>query len=433
MHYSSIIIGRKYMTEVTPAVPQTKPPSREALRQMEILEQGAVEILPREEFLAKIQASLDENRPLRVKMGADPSAPDLHVGHTVGIRKLRQFQDLGHKVVFIIGDFTAMIGDPSGRSETRKRLTGEQVRENARTYFDQIFLIMDPEKTEVVYNSEWLGKLQFVDIIELAAKYTVARMLERDDFHNRFTKEEPIYVHEFLYPLMQAYDSVAVRADIEIGGTDQKFNLLLGREIQREMGQTPQAILTLPLLVGLDGVRKMSKSLGNYIGISEDPQEIFGKTMSVPDELMGTYLRLALSYPDKEVEEMEGAIKAGTLHPRVLKARIARELVACFHGAEAADQALAHFDRVFRDHQAPEEMGDVALTLDEGEETMWIVPALVKAGFCESNRQARKAITAGSVRKDGERIADEGERLAPGEFVLQVGKRDFRRIRLTSR
>jgi tyrosyl-tRNA synthetase len=414
-----------------PETLEDRTPDCEAMRQMKIISSGAFEILPPEDLGPRIQVSLDEGRPLRVKLGADPSAPDLHVGHMVAIRKLRQFQDLGHQVIFIIGDFTAMIGDPSGRSETRKRLSAEEVRENAKTYFDQVYTVLDPARTEVVYNSQWLGMLQFADIIELASRYTVARMLERDDFDKRFKDEEPIYVHEFLYPLMQAYDSVAVRADIEIGGTDQKFNLLLGREIQREMGQPPQVILTLPLLVGTDGVRKMSKSLGNYIGISEPAREIYGKTMSLPDESMGDYLRLALGYSGEAAEGLEKQVAAGTLHPRDLKARIAYELTAVFRGEAAAAEAQAQFDQVFRDRKAPNEMPEVSMTIPPGEETLWVVPALVQAGLCESNRQARKAIAAGGVRINGERVADEADRLAAGEFTVQVGKRAFRKVRLT--
>jgi tyrosyl-tRNA synthetase len=411
---------------------EIKKPGKEALRQMEVIRTGTVDLLPEDELASRIQRCLDQNRPLRVKYGADPSAPDLHVGHVVPIRKLRQFQDLGHQVVFIIGDFTAMIGDPSGKSETRKRLSPEQVQENAKTYFDQVFMLLDPAKTEVRKNSEWLGKLNLTGVIELAAKYTVARMLERDDFSKRFKGEQPIYIHEFLYPLAQAYDSVCVRSDIEIGGTDQRFNFLLAREIQREMGQDPQAILTVPILPGLDGVMKMSKSLGNYIGITEPPQEIFGKTMSVGDERMPDYLRLVLGYPEADVRALETQMRQGSLHPRDLKARIARELVATFHGAQAADEALRHFDRVFRDHDQPEHIPNVEIHLPAGENGFWIAPLLVQAGLCESNRKARKAIAEGGVRKDGQKITDESLRLGPGEHVLQVGKRNFRRIRLTT-
>jgi tyrosyl-tRNA synthetase len=286
-------------------------PGPEALRQMEIICSGAVDVLPKDELAGRIQRSLDTGVPLRIKYGADPSAPDLHVGHAVPIRKLQQFQQLGHQIVFIIGDFTAMIGDPTGKSETRPRLTAEQVKNNAKTYFNQVFTLLDPDKTEVVYNSQWLNPLNLVDIISLAAKYTVARMLERDDFAKRYKTGRAIHVHEFLYPLIVAYDSVAVRSDVEMGGTDQKFNFLVGREIQREMGQTPQAILTMPLLVGTDGVEKMSKSLGNYIGISEAPEEIYGKMMSLGDERMADYIRLVSLFEKEALAREAGAQRRG--------------------------------------------------------------------------------------------------------------------------
>ena len=407
-------------------------PGPEALRQAEVLRQNTVEILPEDELAVRIQMALDEKRPLRIKYGADPSAPDLHVGHVVGLRKLRQFQDLGHQVVFLIGNFTAMIGDPSGKSETRKRLSPEQVAENARTYFEQVYLILDREKTEVVYNADWLGNLNLANVIELAAQTTVARMLERDDFTKRFQSETPIYIHEFLYPLVQAYDSVAVRADVELGGTDQKFNLLLGREVQRSEGQAPQITMTLPLLVGTDGVKKMSKSLGNYIGVSDAPNDIFGKTMSIADELMGDYLRMVLYYGEDDAKALEDQVAGGSLHPRDLKARIASELVALFHGEAAAGEAREHFDRVFRDQQAPEEMEEVEMAIAAGEETMWIAPLLVQAGLAASNRKARQAVGEGSVRIDGEKVGDQDTHLGVGEYVVQVGKRQFRRIRLTS-
>ncbi len=402
-------------------------PGPEALRQAEALALGAVDILPEHSLAGRIQKSLDEGRPLRIKYGADPSAPDLHLGHTVPIGKLRQFQDFGHQVVFIIGDFTAMIGDPTGKSETRPRLTPEQVKENASTYFDQVYLLLDKDKTEVVYNSEWLSKVDLAETIGLAAKYTVARMLERDDFSNRFSSERPIYIHEFLYPLVQAYDSVAIRSDIEIGGTDQRFNFLLAREIQREMGQEPQGILTMPLLVGTDGVKKMSKSVGNYIGITEAPEEIFGKTMSVADEQMMDYLVLALRYAEADAKGLLDEVASGALHPRQLKARIAREVVTLFHGEEAAKGAEDHFNRLFREKDAPEDMEECSISLD-GESSVWIAPVLVSSGLAQSNRKARQAIEQGSVRLDGEKVRDTDTHLEAGEYVLQLGKRNFRRV-----
>jgi len=405
-------------------------PGPEALRQMEIICSGAVDVLPKEELAGRVQRSLDTGVPLRIKYGADPSAPDLHVGHAVPIRKLQQFQQLGHQIVFIIGDFTAMIGDPTGKSETRPRLTPEQVQNNARTYFNQVFTLLDPDKTEVVYNSKWLSPLNLVDVIALAAKYTVARMLERDDFSKRYKSGRAIHIHEFLYPLIVAYDSVAVRSDLEMGGTDQKFNFLVGRDIQREMGHTPQAILTMPLLVGTDGVEKMSKSLGNYIGISESPEEIFGKMMSLGDERMADYVRLVLLYIEKEALHLEEQVRSGALHPRDFKARVAREIVALFHGPEAGERAENHFNRLFRDHKAPEEMPEVELQIPAGEDTLWMALALVQAGLTDSNRKARKAIQDGAVRMDGEKVSDENAQLQPGERVLQVGKRQFCRVRV---
>jgi len=395
----------------------------------ELISSGTVDLLPADELLAKLKRSRAEKRPLRVKMGADPSAPDLHVGHTVPIRKLRQFQDLGHTVVFIIGDFTARIGDPSGKSDTRKRLTREEVDANAKTYLDQIFKILLPERTEVVYNSSWLDPLTFVQIIELASKYTVARMLERDDFAKRYASQTPIHIHEFLYPLIQGYDSVAVRADIEIGGTDQKFNLLVGRELQRESGQEPQAILTLPLLVGLDGVNKMSKSLGNYIGITEPAREIFGKAMSIPDNLMETYLVLALGMPEARAKDEVAKVAKGELHPRDLKARLARELAALYHSREAAEAAEAEFNRMFREKEAPDEIEEVAFRMEK--DTLWVIKAMVDAGLAKSNREARKFLEQGSVTINGEKASDPDKELAPGEYLFKVGKRRFLRIRLT--
>ncbi|MEW6082695.1 MAG: tyrosine--tRNA ligase, partial [Bacillota bacterium] len=307
--------------------------------QMALLKRGIAQIVSEEELLAKIERAKKEGRPLRVKYGADPSAPDIHLGHTVPIRKLKQFQDLGHHVIFIIGDFTGRIGDPSGRSETRRQLTEDEVMANARTYQDQIFKILNPERTEVVFNSSWLGRLDFVSVIELAAKYTLARLLERDDFKRRMEEERPVSVHELLYPLAQAYDSVAIKADVELGGTDQTFNFLLTRDIQREYGQEPQVAVTMPLLEGTDGMQKMSKSLNNYIGINEDPRETYGKIMSVPDNLMLRYLELVTEVPIEEIEAAKAGLEDGSLHPRDLKMRLAREIVSMYHGDEAAQEA----------------------------------------------------------------------------------------------
>ena len=384
---------------------------------------GAVDVIPEAELVAKIEKSKKSGQPLRVKYGADPSAPDIHLGHTVPIRKLRQFQDMGHIVVFIIGDFTARIGDPTGKSETRKRLSPEEVDVNAQTYLNQIFKILDPDKTEVVRNSSWFDTMTFTKIIELGAKYTVARMLERDDFHKRFTEERPIFVHEFLYPLAQAWDSVEVRSDIEIGGTDQRFNLLVGREIQREVGQTPQCVLTVPLLVGTDGINKMSKSLGNYIGITESPREMFGKTMSIPDNLIGDYFLLALGYKKDEVDRFDKEMKTGALNPRDLKARLAREIAALYHSAAAAQDAEEEFNRIFREKELPDEIEEKTFGKDAT-----ITNILTTAGMAPSNREARRLITGGGVYIDSSRVDSPELALPPGEHIMKVGKRRFLRI-----
>jgi tyrosyl-tRNA synthetase len=398
--------------------------------ELEILTSGTVDLLTVEELEERLRRSHEAGTPLNVKFGADPSAPDLHVGHTVPIRKLKQFQDLGHQVIFLIGDFTARIGDPTGKSETRKPLSADEVATNAKTYLDQMFHILDRQKTQVVFNSVWLSKMTFAEVIDLSAKYTVARMLEREEYKRRFKDERAIYIHEFLYPLMQGYDSVVLRADVEIGGTDQKFNLLVGRELQREYGQPPQIVMTLPLLVGLDGENKMSKSLGNYIGITEPPQEIFGKAMSIPDALMPDYLELALGYSRSQVDALMRDVKGGRLHPRDLKARIARELTAAFHSKQAARDAEENFNRIFRERGLPEDMEEKVLRAKDGK--LWIVKMLVDAGLVQSNREARKLITQGAVMLNSEKITSEDMELVPGEYTVKVGKRKFARVRLVS-
>jgi tyrosyl-tRNA synthetase len=395
----------------------------------EIITSGTVEHLPAEALRDLLLRAKKEGRPLRVKLGADPSAPDLHLGHTVQLNKLRQFQDLGHTVVFIIGDFTARIGDPTGRSETRKALTAEDVEVNAQTYLDQVFKILDPDRTEIVRNSAWLDPMKFADVVRLASHYTVARMLERDDFANRYRDGRPIHIHEFLYPLVQGYDSIAIRADIEIGGTDQKFNLLVGRELMREAGMEPQCILTLPLLVGLDGVHKMSKSLGNYIAITDEPTEMYGKAMSVPDEMMRDYLVLTLAYPEAEAEALMAGVKSGSLHPRDLKARIAHELTKRYHGEEAARGGAEHFDRVHRQHDVPEEIEEAEMPCEGA--TLGLLRLMTVAGLAGSNGEARRLIDGGGVSIDGEKVSDPRLELTPGQYLLKVGKRRFKRIRLT--
>ena len=391
----------------------------------EIIRRGAEEILL-EETLDK---KLAEGRPLRVKAGFDPTAPDLHLGHTVLINKLRQFQDLGHEVLFLIGDFTAMIGDPTGKSATRPPLSREQVLENAQTYEHQIFKILDPQRTTIVFNSSWMGGMQAAELIQLAGKYTVARMLERDDFSKRYGSGQPISIHEFLYPLVQGYDSVALRADIELGGTDQKFNLLVGRELQRQYGQEQQVIMTMPILEGLDGVQKMSKSLGNYIGINDAPDEMFGKLMSISDELMWRYFEL-LSF--RSLDEIAGfkEVVAGGANPRDIKFELCKELVGRFHSAEAAGRALENFIARFRKGEMPEEMPECPVSV--GEDGMLVGNLLKELGLVASTSEAIRMIGQGAVRIDGTRIDDKGLVLKSGvTLVCQVGKRKFSRAHLS--
>lgn len=397
--------------------------------QLEIIKRGAVEVLLEKELVEKLEKSVKTGVPLKVKAGFDPTAPDLHLGHTVLLQKLRQFQQLGHEVYFLIGDFTGMIGDPTGKSETRKALTRDDVLRNAETYKEQVFKVLDPEKTRVVFNSEWLSPLQASDLISLAAKYTVARMLEREDFHNRFANRQPISIHEFLYPLIQGYDSVALKADIELGGTDQKFNLLVGRELQREWGQSPQTVITMPLLEGLDGVNKMSKSLGNYIGINESPDEIFGKIMSVSDELMVRYYELLSDLPLEDVEKLKTGLKDGCIHPMDAKKSLGRELVGRYHGSDEAARAEENFVRRFRDNQVPDDMQVLTLATDNG--TILLCKALAEAGLVKSNSEGRRSIQQGGVKIDSEKVSDENCELQAGnEYVIQVGKRRFARIKV---
>lgn len=397
--------------------------------QLEIIKRGAVEVLLEKELVEKLEKSVKTGVPLKVKAGFDPTAPDLHLGHTVLLQKLRQFQQLGHEVYFLIGDFTGMIGDPTGKSETRKALTRDDVLRNAETYKEQVFKVLDPEKTRVVFNSEWLSPLQASDLISLAAKYTVARMLEREDFHNRFANQQPISIHEFLYPLIQGYDSVALKADIELGGTDQKFNLLVGRELQREWGQSPQTVITMPLLEGLDGVNKMSKSLGNYIGINESPDEIFGKIMSVSDELMVRYYELLSDLPLEDVEKLKTGLKDGCIHPMDAKKSLGRELVGRYHGSDEAARAEENFVRRFRDNQVPDDMQVLTLATDNG--TILLCKALAEAGLVKSNSEGRRSIQQGGVKIDSEKVSDENCELQAGnEYVIQVGKRRFARIKV---
>ncbi len=393
--------------------------------QLKVIKRGTAEIIGEEELLEKLK----KKEVLHVKAGFDPTAPDLHLGHTVLLWKLRDFQELGHKVYFLIGDFTAMIGDPTGKSETRPPLTREEVLKNAETYAQQVFKILDPEKTVVVFNSEWLGEMSAADLIKLASKYTVARMLERDDFAKRFKEQRPIHVHEFLYPLLQGYDSVVLKADVELGGTDQKFNLLIGRHLQREYGQEEQVCIMMPILEGLDGVQKMSKSLGNYIGILEPPEEQFGKVMRISDELMWRYYRLVTRIPEEEIEEMEKAVKEGKLHPMEAKKKLAETIVKTFHGEEAAKKAREHFERVFSKRELPEEIPEPEVTVPEN--PVWLPRLLKEAGLVNSTSEGRRQIKGGGVRINGEKVLDENTKIdvLSGEVILQVGKRRFARIK----
>jgi tyrosyl-tRNA synthetase len=389
---------------------------------LDLIKRGSDELLIEADLVEKLKTG----RPLRVKAGFDPTAPDLHLGHTVLINKLRHFQELGHQVLFLIGDFTGMIGDPSGKNSTRPPLTREQVLANAATYQDQVFKILDPAKTEVCFNSSWMEVLGASGMIRLAAQSTVARMLERDDFSKRYAAQQSIAIHEFLYPLCQGYDSVALRADIELGGTDQRFNLLVGRELQKHYGQAPQCVLTMPLLEGLDGVNKMSKSLGNYIGIYEPPSEIFGKVMSVSDELMWRYFELLSFRPVAEIATLRTSISEGR-NPRDVKVMLAQELVSRFHGAAASVAALEDFEARFRRNAIPDEMPEV--TLVGGEGGLGVAAALRQAGLTASTSESFRMIDQGGVRLNGERVTDKALLVGAGEVVvLQVGKRKFARV-----
>ncbi len=390
--------------------------------QLRLIRRGTVEIINEEELRKK----LEKGKPLVVKAGFDPTAPDLHLGHTVLLRKMRHFQELGHKVIFLIGDFTARIGDPSGRSEIRKPLTPEQIEKNASTYKKQFFKVLDPEKTIVAYNSEWLGKLSFADIIKLAGKFTVAQFLEREDFAKRFSEGRPIGIHELLYPIAQAYDSVALKADVELGGTDQKFNLLVGRELQRYFGQDPQVAVLMPILEGLDGVQKMSKSLGNYVGIDEPPFEMFGKLMSIPDSLMMKYFELLTDFTMEEIESFKKDLEAGKVHPKELKAKLAFNIVKTYHSEEDAVKAQEEFERVFSKKERPSEVP--LKTFPEGEKK--IVDLLVEGGLVSSKSEAKRLVFQGGVKVDGSKVEDINQIIdLSKERFVQVGKRRFLRVR----
>ena len=400
--------------------------------QFEYLKKGCVEIIQEDELKAKLSRSLKENKPLRVKVGFDPTAPDIHLGHTVLLRKMKHFQDLGHEVIFLIGDFTGLIGDPSGRSAARPAMSREEILKNAETYKNQIFKILSPEKTIIDFNSRWLGALTSFEIINLTAKYTIARILERDDFSERLKMGLPISVHEILYPLMQAYDSVALHADMELGGTDQKFNLLVGREIQREFGQEPQVIMTTPLLEGLDGVEKMSKSMANYVGITEPPSEIFGKIMSISDPLMFRYYELLTDEPLSQIERWKKEIKDNKLNPRDLKVGLAKTVLRDFWGVEEAEKAAQEFDRIFKHKEIPEEMEEKVVELKGQQTSIELIEAMVNLQIFPSRGEAKRVIRQGGVYLDGERIEDIAYKIefrGKKDIILKVGKRKFYRLK----
>lgn len=393
--------------------------------QFHIIQSGAAQIIPEDALLTKLK----RGTPLNIKLGVDPTAPDLHLGHAVPLRKLRAFQDLGHQVTLIIGDGTALIGDPSGRNSTRPPLTPEQIAENAATYVEQAYKILDPEKTTLRYNSEWLMQLNLEGLLKLASNFTVARILERDDFHNRYTSSLPISVHEFLYPIMQAYDSVCIDADVELGGTDQLFNLLAGRELMEKMDKEPQVCLTLPLLEGTDGVKKMSKSYGNYIGLTDEPNDMFGKVMSIPDELMVKYYRLASTLPVNEIDAIEAGLADGSLHPNRVKRNLAQNIVAAYYDEQTAQDAEVAFDKLFKQHDVPEDTPDFAADLtpnDEGK--VYVARLIVDAGMAKTVGEARRLIDGGGVRINGEALAAKEYNVQPERLqdaVIQVGKRKF--------
>lgn len=396
------------------------------MAELDIVKRGCDELLVESEFAAKLAKSHQTGIPLRIKLGLDPTAPDIHLGHTVVLNKMRQLQDLGHTVIFLIGDFTATIGDPSGRNVTRPPLTTEQIQENAKTYYAQASMVLDPEKTEIRYNSQWCDKLGARGLIQLASRYTVAQMMERDDFTKRFKDGVPISIHEFLYPLLQGYDSVELKADLELGGTDQKFNLLVGRELQKEYGQTPQCVLTMPLLEGTDGVDKMSKSKGNYIGITEPPGSMFGKLMSISDTLMWRYFELLSMRSMQEISKLREQTQQG-LNPRDVKVMLAQEIVSRFHDAQAADLALQQFNAQFRDGAMPDDIPEVTLA----GAPMGLLQVLRQSGLVASASEGQRNVEQGGVRIDGERIDDRALRVESGTYVVQVGKRRFARITLT--
>ncbi|MDA0690723.1 MAG: tyrosine--tRNA ligase [Nitrospinae bacterium] len=394
--------------------------------QLKIIRRGATELIDEKELTEQLEKSIKTGTPLRVKAGFDPTAPDLHLGHTVLLHKMRQFQSLGHEVIFLIGDFTAMIGDPTGKSETRKSLTLEEVKSNAETYLDQVFKILDADKTTVAYNSEWMNKFTSQEMISLAARYTVARMLERDDFQKRMANQLPISIHELFYPLIQGYDSVALKADVELGGTDQKFNLLVGRDMQRSYGVAPQTVLTMPLLEGTDGVQKMSKSLGNSIGVLDSPAEMFGKTLSISDELMWRYFQLLSDISDKELEGLQAQAKTGELNPKNAKVKLAKEIVSRYHSPDAAEHAAREFENVFKKKEIPD---DIPEAKTWGPDARWICKVLAEHSLTESTSAAQRLIKQGAVTVNGQKVSDKDLQLEGNQdYLIKVGKKRFLKI-----
>lgn len=403
---------------------------QEVEQQLEVVSRGVAEIVPEEELRGKLMKSVVTGVPLNVKLGLDPSAPDIHIGHTVVLHKLRQFQEFGHVIQLIIGDFTGRIGDPTGKSETRKQLNEEDVQRNAATYKQQVYKILDPEKTQILCNSDWLSPMTFAEVVNLSAKVTVARMMERDDFTKRFQSGQAISIHEFFYPLMQGMDSVANGTDIEIGGTDQKFNILMGRTLQKEYGAEPQVVMLMPLLEGLDGVKKMSKSLGNYIGIDEEPNEMYGKAMSVPDELMLRYYEMVTDLKNEELAALKEALSSGKAHPRDVKMQLAHSLVRIYHGLAAAEVAQQHFVKVFQQRALPDEIGSFVIPSEEMEKgAIKLFKLLILLGFAESNSEARRSIQQGAVKLNEVKLEDPNSELTPRDGdILQLGKRRFAKL-----
>lgn len=399
--------------------------------QLALINKGASEIINHDELVKKLEKSQKNRIPLNIKAGFDPTAADLHLGHTVLLYKLKQFQELGHNILFLIGDFTALIGDPSGRNSARPPLSPEQVKENARTYTNQVFKLLDPKKTHIVFNSDWMNKMPAVDLIKLSSHYTVARMLERNDFAERYAQQRPLSIHEFLYPLVQGYDSVVLKADVEMGGTDQKFNLLVGRELQRDYGQEPQVIITMPLLEGTDGKEKMSKSMGNYIGIDEPAETMFAKIMSIPDELMLKYYSLVSTYSPADIEEIKHGLEEGKLHPRNVKKDLGINIVSIYHGQQEAEKAAEQFDKIHQAKEIPDDIPSFTYKITDEKTTVWIVKLLTATGLVPSSSQARRLIQQGGIRINNQSVAEVNLELDCGKkYILQVGRRRFMQVKI---